>query len=313
MAVSDARDDRLSLMSDAVVLRAPSDDDLQVISDVIEAQDVAWWGEPDGGIDDTRDELGRVIRATGSLAAGSRVAVVDGQVVGVGLLVGHGHTTLAVDPSTPCAGAVHLALVDWLSANGGAQFDAPSQDAERLARLASLGFVPTRSSFELERSSDVADLADPAWPDGVTPVTFRLGIDDEELHSMIYSFWTDVPGHTHRPLDEWRALMLGGASFDPELVTVVRSDGGHGPLVACALGRTFNATMGWVSQLGVAREMRGRGLGRAVLLEACHRLARTGSVERLGLGVEAENANALGLYRSAGMEVAREYVHCSRR
>jgi mycothiol synthase len=300
-------------MLDEIVLRPPTDGDLRAITHVVDAQDVAWWGEPDGDMDDTRDELCRVIRATGSLAAGARLAIVDGEVVGVGLLVGHGHTTLAVDPSTPRAGAVLLALVEWLSSNGGAQFDAPSQDGERLAQLASLGFIPTRSSFELERPSDVADLPDPAWPNGVVPVTFRLGVDDEELHSMIYSFWTDVPGHTHRPLDEWRALMLAGASFDPELVIAVRADDGGGPLVACASGRTFNTKIGWVSQLGVAREMRGRGLGRAVLLEACHRLARADSVELIGLGVEAENTNALGLYRSVGMEVAREYVHCSRR
>ncbi len=299
-------------MSDEVDLRPPNDDDLRVIADVIEAQDVAWWGEPDGDIDDTRDELDRVIRSTGSLAAGARLAVVAGEVVGVGLLVGHGHTTLAVDPSTSCAGAVRVALVQWLSANGGAEFDAPSQDADHLAHLASLGFVPTRSSFELERSSDVTDLPDPTWPVGVDPVAFRPGADDGELHAMIYSFWTDVPGHTYRALDEWRALMLGGASFDPDLVVVARADGGGGPLVACALGRTFNARLGWVSQLGVAREMRGRGVGRAVLLEACHRLART-DVALIGLGVEAENANALDLYRSVGMEIAREYVHCSRR
>jgi hypothetical protein len=41
-------------------------------------------------------------------------------------------------------------------------------------------------------------------------VPFRLGVDDEELHEMIYSFWTDVPGHTYRPIDEWRSLILAG-------------------------------------------------------------------------------------------------------
>jgi ribosomal protein S18 acetylase RimI-like enzyme len=52
------------------------------------------------------------------------------------------------------------------------------------------------------------------------------------------------------------------------------------------------------------------GLGRALLVESFHRLSATG-VEILGLGVEAANVNALGLYRSVGLEVAREWVHCS--
>jgi ribosomal protein S18 acetylase RimI-like enzyme len=33
----------------------------------------------------------------------------------------------------------------------------------------------------------------------------------------------------------------------------------------------------------------------------------------IGLGVEAENANALGLYRSVGFDICREWIHCSRR
>ena len=93
---------------------------------------------------------------------------------------------------------------------------------------------------------------------------------------------------------------------------VARAADGAGPIVGCALGRTYTGNVGWVSQLGVARSARGLGLGRAVLLEACHRLGRK-QPSVIGLGVEAENANALGLYRSVGMDVAREWVHCQRR
>ena len=172
--------------------------------------------------------------------------------------------------------------------------------------------MPERSSFELERSGDVADLPLPSWPDGIVPVPFRLGVDDEELHEMIYSFWTDVVGHTARPLDEWRSALLAGQWFDADLVVIARADDGEGPIVGCALGRTFTGGVGWVSQLGVAHSARGVGLGRAVLIEASHRLHRTGT-RIIALGVEAENANALGLYRSVGFEVTREWLHCERR
>ena len=74
--------------------------------------------------------------------------------------------------------------------------------------------------------------------------------------------------------------------------------------------RTFAGGIGWVSQLAVGYPDRGVGLGRALLVESFHRLSATG-VEILGLGVGADNENALGLYRSVGLEVARKWVHCS--
>lgn len=278
---------------------------------MIDAQDVAWWGAPDGDLDDVRDEFARAERVAGSLEAGGRIAVVGRRIIGVTMLAGHGQSTLAVDPAEPAAARATTTLLAWALGEGVDQVEAPAQDTDRLARLAEFGFVPSRSSFELERPGDVADLAPPAWPDDIAPVPFRLGVDDEELHAMIYSFWTDVPGHVARPIEEWRSSILAGSWFDAEYVVVARSDGGDGPIVGCALGRTFTGDVGWVSQLGVAPVARGLGLGRAVLLEICHRLGRRGP-RVIGLGVEAENAGALGLYRSVGMEIAREWVHCRR-
>lgn len=294
------------------------------MSRVVDAQDCAWWGTPDGDLDDLRHELDRVRLMTGSLDAGARVAIVGGDIVGVALSVGHGHASAAVDAAA-CVGAgaevsvLRRALFAWLIetvAGGGggvgdvgAQIESPAHDGERLADLAAVGLVPRRSSFELERPGDTSDLGAPAWPEGIRLVPFRLGVDDGELHDMLYSFWTEVPGHTFRPFDEWRSLVLAGPWFDAELVVVARRDGGDGALVGCALGRTFTGDVGWVSQLGVAPAARGLGLGRAILTEASRRLgARQPRV--IGLGVEAENANALGLYRSVGFDIVREWVHC---
>jgi mycothiol synthase len=294
-----------------IELRVPSDDDVVAVSRVVDAQDTAWWGEPDGDVDDLRDEFRRVELTMGSLDVGARVAVVDGEIVGVALRVGHGHTSVAVDPGSASAAAARRELIAWLAGFGDVEIESPAHDAERLDALASFGFVPHRSSFELERRGDVADLPEPSWPSDIVPVGFRPGVDDEELHTMIYSFWTDVAGHTQRPLDEWRGAFLEGSWFDAGLIVVTRAEGGSGPIVGAAINRTFNGDVGWVSQLGVAHSARGLGLGRAILIESCRRLGRL-QPRIIGLGVEAENANALGLYRSIGMEIAREWVHCTR-
>jgi mycothiol synthase len=296
-----------------IALRAPIDGDVEEIARVIDAQDIGWWGAPDGDIDDVRNELERIRRSVGSLAAGARVAVVNDVIVGVAMLVGHGHTNVAVDPAFDDVSALRRALFAWLVDVGGdVEIEAPSQDADRLSELAALGLVPLRSSFELERPGDASGLPDAAWPEGVVSSPFRIGTDDEELHEMIYSFWTDVPGHTHRPLDEWRTAILAGSWFDPDLVVVARSDRGNGPILGTALARTFTGDVGWVTQLGVARSARGLGLGRTILVEACRRLSRR-QPRIIGLGVEAENVTALGLYRSVGFDVAREWIHCARR
>ncbi len=286
--------------------------DLEAVARVVDAQDTAWWGSPDGDIDDMRGEFDRAERAAGSLAAGGRVAVDERLgVVGVALVAGHGHTSVAVDPAAPHGLLVFADLVGWLADHGGDEFEVPVQDAERLAVLADAGFVPVRSSFELERSGGIDDLPDPQWPDDVVAVPFRIGDDDEELHDMIYSFWTDVPGHTSRPIDEWRASILAGPWFEPDLIVVARTRVGLGPIVGCALGRMSAGDVGWVSQLGVAHSARGCGLGRAILIEVCRRLGRREPTV-IGLGVEAVNDTALGLYRSAGFEIVRHWMHCER-
>jgi ribosomal protein S18 acetylase RimI-like enzyme len=72
----------------------------------------------------------------------------------------------------------------------------------------------------------------------------------------------------------------------------------------------YTGGVGWVSQLAVGRPDRGLGLGRSLLIESFRRLT-AGGAETLALDVEAENATALGLYRSVGLDVTREWVHCS--
>lgn len=55
-----------------------------------------------------------------------------------------------------------------------------------------------------------------------------------------------------------------------------------------------------------AKEERGRGLGRAMLLEALRRRVAGGATS-LGLSVQATNRGALGLYLDVGLRVDREF------
>ena len=103
------------------------------------------------------------------------------------------------------------------------------------------------------------------------------------------------------PLDIWQTVVLGDADFDPELFLVARD----GRRVAGAVLCFPTPEAGIVDQLAVRKPWRGRGLGKALLLHAMHRMAARGH-ERFQLGVDSHNATgAADLYRAVGMKTTR--------
>ena len=60
----------------------PVDADLATIPDVVQAQDVSWWGQAEVDAEDLDQMLAQIRRACGSIETGGRVAVRDGEVVG---------------------------------------------------------------------------------------------------------------------------------------------------------------------------------------------------------------------------------------
>ena len=84
---------------------------------------------------------------------------------------------------------------------------------------------------------------------------------------------------------------------------IARRDGRPAGWVA---GRVYADGRGWIQQIAVARSARGAGLGRALLLHALAEL-RAGGATSFGLGVQAANAAAIGLYRDIGFTVTREW------
>jgi hypothetical protein len=248
---------------------------------------------------------------TGPLEDATRIALVAGRPVGSLLLSGHGRADMAIDPSHAAAAEVRRRLVAWAVDAGASTLESLAQDGDRLATLAEFGFRPTRSSFELERSCDVSDLGATRWPAGIAPAPFRPGIDDEEVHEMIYSVWLDVEGHTYRP--------AGGVEDAVPRRPVVR----RRPRDRGSARRRHRTSGGLRRRPGVHRHGRvgepgrrraSRSWRRARPCPARRGVHPTRRPRRRDprLGVEAANATALGLYRSVGLEVAREFVHCTR-
>lgn len=116
-----------------------------------------------------------------------------------------------------------------------------------------------------------------------------------------------VPGHVARALPGWLGF-FEHEGFDASLLLAAHRDGTP---VGWANVRLLDSGAGYVQQLAVDEAERGRGLGRALLLEALHRLRDRGA-DRLSLTVYAANESALALYRSVGLAKVREQRVLSR-
>jgi ribosomal protein S18 acetylase RimI-like enzyme len=287
--------------------RAATRADVPALLELSNAMDRAWWGREETDA----DEVEQLLRLADDLGQHTRVLETGGGVVAAAVRFTSRDTAFYVDPALPPGGRMQVEdrLLGWLVGTDVEKLEAPTQDTALLAAYARHGFLPSSSSFELERAPQLP-FPPVAVPEGVELRPFDRDAHAAAVHALLYRFWTEVPTHVHRDLEEWRELFLGHASFDPDHQVVAWR--GEDP-VGAAICRVYTDDAGWVMQLGVAPEERGHGLGRSLLVEAGRRLAAVDGVATVGLSVVARNAGALGLYRSVGFEVTREWVTCSRR
>jgi ribosomal protein S18 acetylase RimI-like enzyme len=120
------------------------------------------------------------------------------------------------------------------------------------------------------------------------------------LYSFVYrdAAWAEVPGHAERTLPEWLDFHVASTRG-----WVARREARP---VGWVAGCRYEDGPGCVTQLAVATGQRGGGLGRALLVHALEDLRKVGATA-LWLGVMAANSRALGLYRSVGLEVVKEW------
>jgi ribosomal protein S18 acetylase RimI-like enzyme len=254
------------------------------------AEDAAWSGAPAV----SREEAGEFIDSYGP----GVIFECDGRVAGYAAAGEGGGTILLQDPGDDPAAALG-ALVAWLGDHGHHEVDTYARDARRIAWLEANGFTHRRSSFDLQRGVD-PPLAPAVWPSTVAIARYWPGEDDDAVHALIYvdAAWSEVPGHKQRSLEAWRSMLTPDSRG-----WVARRD--ERP-VGWVVGRVFIDRRGWIEQIAVARSARGLGLGRALLLHSLAELCSRGATS-FALGVQAENENAIGLYRDAGFEVEREW------
>lgn len=130
----------------------------------------------------------------------------------------------------------------------------------------------------------------PAWPQDIAPVAFDV-VDPRLLHVLLDEAF---PGGLIAPFEDWYGNLTTDAEFDPALcVPALTGDGRVAGFVQCW-------TSGFVKDLAVAREFRGRGLGTALMLHAFALFAARGT-PHVDLKVQLAEAPARRLYARLGM------------
>ncbi|MER7764231.1 GNAT family N-acetyltransferase [Streptomyces sp. NPDC097619] len=172
---------------------------------------------------------------------------------------------------------------------------APTLDTGRLAARGwgrvRLHQVMTRP---LSRTADVL----PEPPAGLTLRNCHEEADRRRAHALVEETFAEHFDHTPRGYEQWLAD-LDGDRLDWSLVWIAALDG-HGD-AAVVITRDDRSTMGWIRNLGVRKELRGRGVAGYLLRHAFAVYADRGR-DTIGLGVDTENASgALGLYEAHGM------------
>lgn len=149
-------------------------------------------------------------------------------------------------------------------------------------------------------------------PPDITLRAFRRD-DLEPLVEANNAIFAEHWGSAPRSVEAWRRDMIERRPHDPGLWIVASTPEREGAsqIVAECLShasREGGPDDAWVSLVGVRREWRGRGLGRAVLAHGLRTLREAGYATA-SLHVDAENSSAVHLYRSLGMDVARTRLH----
>jgi mycothiol synthase len=297
-----------------MTLRPPEDDDFHAMLELMNAHQLAAFGEADL----TEDEL-RTWLTSPSVGIERDIRVLEHE----GRLLGYVDVdSNRADPPlwwcdlkfAPDADADSIAakLVGWLEERvdtGRVRVWTSATDARMIAALERLGFAPARHSYRME--IDLADeVPEPVWPSGISVRTLVEG-EVPRIHEAFLEVWQDTSDPPNDTLEEWNHWLLRAETFEPSLWFLALAGDELAGFAVCRKD-TNDPAAGHVELLGVRRPWRKQGLGHALLLHSFQAFRRRGWT-RGTLGVDASSpTGATRLYERAGMSVYRDTLFLER-
>jgi mycothiol synthase len=294
-------------------LRPPRDDDFEAILALMNASQLATFGEADVTADELRTWLTtpyvvperdiRLLEEDGSLIGYADVDFAEA--------TGRWWADVKVDPQAD-VNVVLPQLVEWLeerSETGTLRVWTGAGDHRMLDALTGLGFEEHRHSYRMEMSLEGA-VRDPEWPEGIR-VRGYLPEDERLVYETVVEVWLDASDPIEDTFDEWRHWTTKRDNFEPALWFLAFDGEDVAGFSLCRQDET-DPNAGYVATLGVRRPWRRRGLGEALLLHSFSAFRDRGYT-RATLGVDASSpTGATRLYERAGMTVYRDTVFLER-
>lgn len=281
------------------------------------ADDVSWDSLADGDVDELTALAARCQAADGGLPLTAEPAFVrrrwtaDGSTVRLGRDAGgrlvaaagvriSGDTaTVAtlVDPAAR-AGDHAAELVDWGLRDAAARAGTTVVETEALTPEQAALFADRglRQVFaeDVLRIDLTSPVAPPSRPEGATLHTWSEATA-ARFFAVYEAAFRERPGFPGLPAADWIAGLEDDDGFRPEASLLIELPGlGDAGFVTAAVG--------WIDQVGVVPEARGRGLGSALTAESLARLRADGDDEAW-LNVNVDNP-AKAVYLRLGFVVA---------
>ena len=298
-----------------MTLRPPREDEFDAMLELMNAHQLAAFGEADA----TAEEL-RLWLTTPYVVVDRDLRVLERD----GRLVGY----VDVDPTPDdppkwwCdlkvapdvdADEVMGELVAWLeeraSEGGTLRIWTGATDARVIDAAARLGFAPSRHSYRMEIALD-GDGPRPDWPEGVAVRTIAAD-EERDVYELVKEVWQDASDPIDESFDEWAHWTTRADSYDPSL-WFLATEGSEVAGFSLCRQDTNDPNAGYVASLGVRRPWRRKGLGEALLQHSFGEFRKRG-YGRATLGVDASSpTGATRLYERAGMRVYRDTVFLER-
>ena len=283
--------------------------DLEAVVGLCTRCDVADLGAPDTEVDDIR---GWWRRPGYDLERHSVLGVAGGQPVAYGdVFEGEGFGM--VDPGWRGRGiggwlVSRIEELARLAGDQALEVNAPASDQAYAELMRRGGYRRGRSTWLMRLDMDEPPPS-PAWPDGVEVRTFDREADARAVHRLVEDAFADIGNQPPRSYEFWAEVNLGRSDFDPSLWFLAT----EGDELAGANLTYAGPLGGYVGQLAVHRDQRGRGLGLALLRHGFGELHRRGARE-VYLYVDSQNrTGATRLYERAGMRVQHRNDHWTKR
>jgi ribosomal protein S18 acetylase RimI-like enzyme len=297
-----------------VTLRPPEDDDFDAMLELMNAHQLAAFGEADL----TEDELRTWLTSPSvEIERDIRVLEQDGRLVGYVDVDSNGadpplwwcDVKLAPDVDEDAIAAELVGGLEQRLDSGRVRVWSSATDTRVVSAFERLGFAPARHSYRMEIGL-AQEPAEPFWPAGISVRTLADG-EERTIYDGFMEVWQDTSDPPHDTFEDWSHWMTRAETFEPSLWFLALAGAELAGFAICRED-TNDPAAGHVELLGVRRSWRRQGLGHALLLHS-FRAFRLRGWTRGTLGVDASSpTGATRLYERAGMSIYRDTLFLER-